>query len=376
MGISITNLYRQKLILLNDITLGDLMKLLFSLITYSLTGIAGIGASIWLVEFLPALKNRGFVMAEQNSAVQEGNESAGLAGSESLSPPVPSIPEEGGGVPPPPVPPVPSIPEGDGVPPPPVPPVPSIPEEGGGVPPPSVPPAPEASPFSPEETAQPLANPAAPDGGGSASDHLNPSQVAIPKEWPALIGEGEEAGVSQGGIVAGDPALMESTKAIVEINNRIVQIIELMNSYNYDPRNKVNPFEELERPKKLEVIEEEEDVVDLNFPTGNLNIDDLELIGVKWVSEPDREHESIAKFRYATPGNVSVYNLRQYDRISNQRGIVYKIIEDQVLVLLPLATPTFKEESGEVIEAYEIYPFKLNFKYEGDSKFGEKGNSI
>ena len=128
------------------------------------------------------------------------------------------------------------------------------------------------------------------------------------------------------------------------INKRLVEIYSMLKAYKYDPSQRKDPFDPWQPKKKVvEKVDtkEEEVVIPTDHPTGEYNIKELTLVGIKWGSR-----SGPPKALFKTPDNV-LHNMQEKDRIGNNRGVIYKMREDEVVILEP--------NQGVIEEGEEAY---------------------
>ena len=215
---------------------------------------------------------------------------------------------------------------------------------------------------------------------GSAMQETNIGGDPLPTENPAE-GSGEEAGEAPTRDIAnfsddnkGVPqppepsAQKEGTKEksdsakedLDNINKRLAEIYSMLKTYEYDPSNRKDPFDAWQPKKKVvtEVKDEakEEVIIPTDHPTGEYNIKELKLVGIKWGS-----YSSPPKALFRTPDNV-LHNMQEKDRIGNNRGVIYKMREDEVVIVEPNHGVS---EEGE--EAYSTIIVRLD-RWEGKDK--------
>jgi len=127
---------------------------------------------------------------------------------------------------------------------------------------------------------------------------------------------------------------------LMNINQKVVEIYKMLSNYEYDSNNRRNPF----TPFKSELEAEESSRVSptYNYPTGKFALGEMDLIGVKWNSKLG---PSEAMFK--TPDGV-IHYLQVNHWIGNNRGIIYEIRENEVVILEPkleTGTTSMSEDS-------------------------------
>lgn len=112
---------------------------------------------------------------------------------------------------------------------------------------------------------------------------------------------------------------------LMHINQEIVDVYKMLSVYQYDPKERRDPFTPFDT---MEEIDNSERVVP-DYPTGKYDLNELKLVGIKWDSSvgPPRAF-------FKTPDNV-VHKLQKNDLIGSNMGIIYKLREDEVVILEP-----------------------------------------
>ena len=111
---------------------------------------------------------------------------------------------------------------------------------------------------------------------------------------------------------------------LMGVNQRVVEIHEMLSSYEYDPSGRRDPFIPF-RPKGLETEEEEV----LNHATSGYELSEIKLIGMKWGTTP-----GFSKAMFRTPDS-EIHYLQAKDRIGSGGAIIDRLGEDKVVVLEP-----------------------------------------
>ena len=119
----------------------------------------------------------------------------------------------------------------------------------------------------------------------------------------------------------------DAARDLENINKKLVDIHEMLKKFDYEYNNRRNPF----APFKSEMEVEAGSVVSpiYNYPTGKFDLGELELIGVKWNSKLGP-----SKALFKTPDGI-IHHLQVNHWIGNNRGIIYEIREDEVIILEP-----------------------------------------
>ena len=181
-----------------------------------------------------------------------------------------------------------------------------------------------------------------------AGDRVPPSEGGVtPSSSPqsllvqALEGSGGEA---EGGDSSDD---ITSSGIKNRIQDKVSNIEKILSEYNYDPVRRRNPFKPpfkpkprprpqapqprvIERVKPMVVQQEEKEVeeeVYIPTPAEQFELQSMELVGITW-------GRSIgpSKAFFKDP-NGKIHELQKNDRIGMNRGIVYQLREDEVVIL-------------------------------------------
>ena len=142
-----------------------------------------------------------------------------------------------------------------------------------------------------------------------------------------------------------DGVHLESVNELININKKVAEIYKMLSGYNYDPsgtRDPFTPFKEDEEELQKQTPDESH-LVPLNYPTAQYDLDDLKLVGIKWASKIGP-----SKALFSSPDNM-IYHLQKNDRIGNNRGIVYQLREDEVVILEPRFEMTETEQAGKYV---------------------------
>ena len=97
--------------------------------------------------------------------------------------------------------------------------------------------------------------------------------------------------------------------------------------YQYDPEERRDPFV----PPKVEQVDNVELAIP-TYPTGKYDLSEIKLKGIKWDSKAGP-----SKALFETPDNV-IHYLQKNDWIGKNRGIIYQLKEDEVVVVEPRLT--------------------------------------
>ena len=235
----------------------------------------------------------------------------------SAVPPVSAVPGEvapSANVPSPTVPPVPAVPgevaPSANVPSPAVPPVPAVPGEvapSANVPSPTVPPVPAV----PGEVA-PSANVPSPAGTSKFQRLSLPENIS-------------------------NTTLELTQKSLEDIDNKIAEVYRMLRNYQYDPDKRRNPFSSpviMQKKKK-------DGLARPSYPTGKYKLSQIKLIGIKWGGRA-----GTGKALFKTPDNI-VHTLQKNDHIGVDRGIIYQLREDEVVILQPKVIASINATNSE-----------------------------
>ena len=189
--------------------------------------------------------------------------------------------------------------------------------------------------------------PPSPVGENSATSHSNPSPVDNMESSETEAGENQiNKNVSFPSNNSSDlNNLLESTSQfqkatgteagtahdLININQKVVEIYKMLSDYRYDSNGRRDPFSPFKK-EETEVVFDEESIPD--YPTGRYNLKEITLVGIKWNSKVGP-----SKALFKTPDNV-MHHLQKNDRIGRNRGIIYRLEEDAVVILEPRLTGT------------------------------------
>ena len=194
--------------------------------------------------------------------------------------------------------------------------------------PPSIPPSPEADDVPlPED----MDTKSSMSGGAPIPEGVS-SDLSKLLESAKELQENQKAG--SGASVAHD---------LMQINKQVAEIYKLLSNYNYDPSDRRDPF----APFQIEQEEEEGEEnhtreVIPNYPTGKYDLSEIQLVGIKWSSKLGP-----SKALFKTPDNV-IHPLQKNDRIGSNRGVIYQLREDEVVILEPRLGIAKKKEDAYV----------------------------
>ena len=112
---------------------------------------------------------------------------------------------------------------------------------------------------------------------------------------------------------------------LMHINQEIVDVYKMLSIYQYDPKERRDPFTPF---NTKEFVDDGKEVIP-EYPTGKYNLNELTLVGIKWDSSvgPPRAF-------FKTPDNVT-HKLQKNDLIGSNMGIIYQLREDEVVILEP-----------------------------------------
>ena len=137
-------------------------------------------------------------------------------------------------------------------------------------------------------------------------------------------------------------ASAEAAHDLMNINQKVVEIYNMLSNYQYDSSDRRDPFTSF----KEEMMEESKDSKKVIRPihaTSQFNLEEIKLKGIKWNSGLG---PSTALFQ--TPDNAT-HHLRKNDWIGNNGGVVYQLKEDEVVVLEPRLTGTGNKEENSYV---------------------------
>ncbi len=122
----------------------------------------------------------------------------------------------------------------------------------------------------------------------------------------------------------------KAAKDLIGINKKILEIYKLLSDYQYDPSNRRDPFKPIQIYEEEEVVKNET-VIELppTYPTGEYDLSEIKLVGIKWNSKLGP-----SKALFKTPDDTLHY-LQKNDRIGRNWGVIYRLKEDEVVVLEP-----------------------------------------
>ena len=181
-------------------------------------------------------------------------------------------------------------------------------------PPPPVPSANEDTLSSADKKAQGSKGGSEPIPSGNISSDLS-DLIESAKEFQENKKEGVGASIAQD---------------LMQINKKVANIYQMLGNYNYDPNDRRDPFIPFQMQKEEDVEEDTREVIP-SYPTGKYKISEIKLVGIKWNSTLGP-----AKALFRTPDNI-IHPLQKNDRIGINRGVIYQLREDEVVILEPKA---------------------------------------
>lgn len=131
------------------------------------------------------------------------------------------------------------------------------------------------------------------------------------------------------------------------IQDKVSNIEKILSEYNYDPVRRRNPFKPpfkpkprprpsapppLQRVERVESIlssgeEQEEEEVYIPTPAEQFDLQSMELVGITW-------GQSIGPSKaFFKDTSGKIHELQKNDRIGKNKGIIYKLREDEVVIL-------------------------------------------
>ena len=187
----------------------------------------------------------------------------------------------------------------------------------------NAPPKPTVPSVPPVSSPEPIAN--------SENAPSKPSPSAVPPILPADKSAGMKADNFK------NPTLKATKKNLEGANKKIQNVHSMLRSYQYDAGNRRDPFKsaippaEQKSAKKISIP---------TYPTGKYELNKIKLIGIKWGSGLGS-----SKALFKTPDNV-VHTLQKNDRIGLNRGVIYQLREDEVVIMQPQSSD-FSSETSE-----------------------------
>ncbi len=224
------------------------------------------------------------------------------------------------------------------------------------VPAPAVPPASaipgEAVPSVNNVPVPAPAVPPAPAIPGEAVPSVNNVPVPAPAVPPAPAIPGEVAPSANAPSPAGTSKFQKSPlpenissvtlehtqKSLEDIDKKIAEVYRMLRNYQYDPDKRRNPFSSPAAFKKKKAGK----LGFPSYPTGKYELSKIKLIGIKWGGRMNT-----GKALFKTPDNI-VHTLQKNDRIGVDRGIVYQLREDEVVILQPKAIASINANSEDL----------------------------
>ena len=129
---------------------------------------------------------------------------------------------------------------------------------------------------------------------------------------------------------------------VIKINRRIADIYKVLNSYHYDSNNRRDPFKAFDVPSDEDSMDSGKTAPIPTYPTGQYNLSEIKLVGIKWNSKIGP-----SKALFKTPDNTLHY-LQKNDRIGSNWGVIYRLKEDEVVILEPKKGSADNKESSYV----------------------------
>ncbi len=153
-------------------------------------------------------------------------------------------------------------------------------------------------------------------------------------------------------------------KNLQELSSKVVEIHRLLRGYEYDPEDRRNPFVSFVNPEERSRIVQPEQPVIVLTPAEKYELSDMRLIGLKWIPG---DGKSTALFQ--TPDNIT-HSLQKNDRIGKNRGVIYELREDEVVILEP------RINLGEISSDQELYtPIIVRLDRWSNGSFSPAGDS-
>ncbi len=129
----------------------------------------------------------------------------------------------------------------------------------------------------------------------------------------------------------------KTAKDLQNINQKVANIYRLLSDYQYDSVDRRDPFNpyQVEEQKVVEGVMEENVLPD--YPTGKYALTDITLVGIKWNSK-------IGASKALFKTDEGIYQLQKNDRIGRNRGVIYQVREDGVIILEPRVIGTIDKK--------------------------------
>ena len=112
-----------------------------------------------------------------------------------------------------------------------------------------------------------------------------------------------------------------------EVQSKVSEIYQILSEYKYDAESpqRPNPFAPYQDPSQPMETEKQIHLT----PAEMYDLSDMKLIGIKW-----GKGIGVSKALFRSPDQI-VHNLQKNDRIGSNRGIIYQLREDEVVILEP-----------------------------------------
>ena len=112
-----------------------------------------------------------------------------------------------------------------------------------------------------------------------------------------------------------------------EVQSKVSEIYQILSEYKYDAESpqRPNPFAPYQDPSQPMEAEKQIHLT----PAEMYDLSDMKLIGIKW-----GKGVGVSKALFRSPDQI-VHNLQKNDRIGSNRGIIYQLREDEVVILEP-----------------------------------------
>ncbi len=116
----------------------------------------------------------------------------------------------------------------------------------------------------------------------------------------------------------------DAANKLMDIEHKRMEVYKALSHYQYNSEERRDPFV----PPKMEGIEDVELAVP-TYPTGKYDLSEIKLKGIKWDSKAGP-----SKALFETPDKV-IHYLQKNDWIGKNRGVIYQLKEDEVVVVEP-----------------------------------------
>lgn len=141
-------------------------------------------------------------------------------------------------------------------------------------------------------------------------------------------------------------ASAEAAHDLMNINQKVMEIYKMLSNYEYDASDRRDPFTRYRRKGEKESKKQE---IEYTHSTKQFKLDDITVKGLKWDSQIG---PSVVVVQ--TPDS-KIHHLRENDLIGNKGGVVYKIREDGVVVVVPRLTGISSEEQNTYVPTLISY---------------------